>query len=118
MKIMVIMRKEFAGCGFYRMYQPHNHLAKNYLVDVLITNGIGQFTDDQLKNYDIAIWQKSYFSIEDVQRVRNLGVITIADLVLSDKNSLIQIANNSNSSDSMPVSISSKTTRSGLSNSI
>jgi glycosyltransferase involved in cell wall biosynthesis len=73
------MRKEFAGCGFYRMYQPHNHLAKNYDVQVLITNGLSQFPDAKLKMYDIAIWHKAYFDFDDIQRAKSLGILTIAD---------------------------------------
>lgn len=79
MKMLVIMRDNFRGCGFYRMYQPHNHLAKNYKVNVLITDGLKHFSDERLKEYDIAIWQKGWYDFTDIDRAKNLGLATFAD---------------------------------------
>ena len=79
MNILVVMQKDFAGCGFYRMYQPHNHMAKNYMVKVLITNGLSQFPDIKLKEFDIAIWHKAFYNPMDIQRAKDLGIVTIAD---------------------------------------
>lgn len=79
MKLLVIMRKEFAGCGFYRLYQPHNHLAKFHDAEVLITDTIRQFSDEKLSEFDIAIWHKSYFDYAEIDRCKSLGVVTIAD---------------------------------------
>ena len=73
------MREKFAGCGFYRMYQPHNHLAKNHGVEVMITDTIRQFNDEKLKEFDIAIWHKAFFDYAEIDRCKSLGVVTIAD---------------------------------------
>ena len=78
MNIIVIIPRKFAGCGFYRQYQPYNHIAKNYPVKVLITDGL-PMDDSDLKKYDIAIWHKSFFEINDIKRAKNNGLKTIVD---------------------------------------
>jgi len=84
MNILVIIPKTFAGCGFYRMYQPHNHLAKNYDVDITFASGfmkteISAFTDDELKEFSAIIWHKTLFDFKDIRRARGLGIPTVAD---------------------------------------
>jgi len=85
MNILVIIPPKFAGCGFYRLYQPHNHLAKNYQ-DVKVTmasglrkNNISAYTDEELKEFDLIIWHKTYFEISDIRKCRDLGIVTVAD---------------------------------------
>ena len=84
MNIFVVIPKRFAGCGFYRLYQPHNHLAKNY--DVKVTFGstfkkseISAYTDDELKSFDLIIWHKTLFDTADIKRAKSLGVPTVVD---------------------------------------
>lgn len=84
MNLLVIIQSRFAGCGFYRLYQPFNHLAKNYDVKVtmaseLMKSDISAYTNEELKQFDAVIWHKTYFDIKDIKRVRDLGIITIAD---------------------------------------
>jgi len=84
MNIYVVIPKSFAGCGFYRLYQPHNHLAKNYNVNVTLGSGfqkteISAFTDEELREFDIIIWHKTLFDLADIKRARDLGITTIAD---------------------------------------
>jgi len=84
MNILVIIPKTFAGCGFYRMYQPHNHLAKNYDVKVTLASSfmksrISAYTDDELRAFDFVIWHKTLFDLKDIKRAKDLGVVTIAD---------------------------------------
>lgn len=84
MDILVIIPSSFAGCGFYRLYAPHNHLVKNYKCKVTMASGlmksdISAYTDEELQEFDVIIWHKTYFDLRDIKRVRSLGVITIAD---------------------------------------
>jgi glycosyltransferase involved in cell wall biosynthesis len=84
MNILVIIPKTFAGCGFYRLYQPHNHLAKNYDVKITFGSGfmkseISAYTDDELREFDMIVWHKTLFELSDIRRARKLGVPTIAD---------------------------------------
>jgi hypothetical protein len=84
MNILVIIPPKFAGCGFYRLYQPFNHLAKNYpckvtFASALMKSDISAYTDEELKDFDVIIWHKTYFELPDIKRCRSLGIITIAD---------------------------------------
>ena len=74
MKILVIIPSRFAGCGFYRQYQPYNHLAKNYDVKVEFANVVPDVLD-----FDIVIFHKAYFNLQDVKRVRSLGIPVVVD---------------------------------------
>jgi len=79
MNIIVIIQKTFFGCGFYRLYQPYNHLAKNYDVKVTLTSTIEEMDDDKLKEFDFVIWHKGLFNLKEIKRIKDLGIITIAD---------------------------------------
>jgi hypothetical protein len=74
MNLLVIIQPKFAGCGFYRLYQPYNHLAKNYDVKVtfascLMRTEVSAYTDEELKQFDAVIWHKTLFEIEDIKRL-------------------------------------------------
>lgn len=84
MNILVNLTKEFRGCGFYRLYQPHFDLAKKKLTTVTLNSGLWKadkvpMTDEEVKKFDIIIWHKGFFDINDIRRAKRLGVITIAD---------------------------------------
>ena len=84
MKVFVVIPKTFAGCGFYRLYQPHNHLAKNYGVEVtfgthFIKNNHTAYLDHELQEFDIIVWHKTYFELDDIRRMNNLGIPTVID---------------------------------------
>lgn len=78
MKLIVIIREKFAGCLFYRLYQPYNHLAKQHNVKVLFTDGL-HMTDDELRQHDAVIWHKAYYDFKDIRRAKELGLFTIVD---------------------------------------
>jgi glycosyltransferase involved in cell wall biosynthesis len=84
MDILVIIPKKYGGCGFYRLYQPHNHLAKNYDVNVTFGSNfmktpISAYTDEELKKFDLIVWHKTLFDMKDIRRAKELGIPTIAD---------------------------------------
>lgn len=84
MNILVILQKNFAGCGFYRLYQPHNHLAKNYDVKVTLASGflkteISAYTDEELKAFDLIVWHKTLYDLKDIKRAKLLGIPTVVD---------------------------------------
>lgn len=85
MKIFVVIPHTFAGCGFYRQYQPHNRLAKTHEnVNVLFSAGLqdekGEFVpDDEIKQFDIFQFHKGYFHIETIEKCKSLGIATITD---------------------------------------
>lgn len=84
MNLLVIIQAQFAGCGFYRLYQPYNHLAKNYDCKVTFATGlkktnIAAYTDEELQEFDAIVWHKTYFDVRDIRRANDLGVATIAD---------------------------------------
>jgi hypothetical protein len=84
MNLLVIIPPKFAGCGFYRLYQPYNHMAKNYDCKVTFASGlmiteIRAFTDKELQEFDAIIWHKTYFEMPDIKRTNSLGIPTIAD---------------------------------------
>lgn len=80
MKIFVAIPNKFAGCGFYRQYQPLNRLAKKYNLDVLLGAGLqdeqGEFVDF---DFDIAIFHKGYFDFTTIEKLKEAGVVTICD---------------------------------------
>ena len=84
MNILVIIPRTFAGCGFYRLYQPYNHLAKNYDVNVTFASSLmrtenSAYTDDELREFDSVIWHKTLFDTRDIKRVNSLGISTVVD---------------------------------------
>lgn len=59
-------------------------MAKNYPVKVTMGNCLLQengqdMTDEQLRKYDIFIWHKTLFDLQDIRRVNDLGIPTIID---------------------------------------
>lgn len=84
LNLYVILPPQFGGCGFYRLYQPYNHLAKNYPVKVtfgasLMKTEIAAFTDDELQQFDAIIWHKTYFDFLDIEKAKNLNIPVIVD---------------------------------------
>lgn len=80
MKILVIIPPRFAGCGFYRQYQPYNHLAKNYDVHVTFASQMIDNKGNPLKmDFDVVVWHKAYFNINDVRMVKAFGIPTVVD---------------------------------------
>lgn len=84
MNLLVIIPSQFAGCGFYRLYQPYNHLAKNYGVKVTFSPALKKseevkYTDSELQEFDAVIWHKTYFELPDVRKCKDLGIVTIVD---------------------------------------
>jgi len=82
MNIFVAIPEKFAGCGFYRQYQPHNRLAKTHSdVNVLLGAGLRvsetEFVD--VTEYDIVQFHKGYFDLEAIKHCRAKGVTVIAD---------------------------------------
>ena len=85
MNIFVAIPDRYAGCGFYRQYQPHNRLAKTHKdVDVLFGAGLqskdGEWIpDDDIRDIDILFMHKQYFDFVTIKKCRMLGVTTIVD---------------------------------------
>lgn len=79
MKIFVVIPKMFAGCGFYRQYQPHNRMAK--LKDVEVTMGGGVFNIDGSFGVDADIVQfhKGYVDVDGIRACQDRGIVTIGD---------------------------------------
>jgi glycosyltransferase involved in cell wall biosynthesis len=75
MKIFVAIPNKFAGCGFYRQYQPHNRLAKTTDCKVLMSAGI---PDDAWK-YDIWHVHKGYYDLDAIKKAQERGIAVVAD---------------------------------------
>lgn len=78
MKIFVVIPHKFAGCGFYRQYQPHNDLARAG-VDVLLGAGLYKEDDSFGVDADIVQWHKGYFDLEGMKECHKRGIITVVD---------------------------------------
>jgi glycosyltransferase involved in cell wall biosynthesis len=78
MKIFVVIPKQFAGCGFYRQWQPHENLARNG-ADVTIGAGVHNMDDTFGVEADIVQWHKGYFSFEGIEECKERGIITVVD---------------------------------------
>ena len=78
MKIFVVLPSKFAGCGFYRQYQPHNHLAKQG-IDVLIGPGLFKEDDTFGVDADIIHMHKQYPDDAGIAEARKRGIITVMD---------------------------------------
>ena len=84
MNIFVVIPETFAGCGFYRLYQPHNHLAKNYDVKItfgncLLDTNMLPMSDEKIKSFDLFVWHKTLFELSDIKRIKSLGIPTLID---------------------------------------
>ena len=40
MKIFIVIPEKYAGCGFYRQYQPHRRMMENNEIDVVLSEGV------------------------------------------------------------------------------
>ena len=65
MKVFTVIPKKYAGCGFYRQYQPHRHLMAHGAIDVVLSDGTfdqdGNLADS-VKGADIIHFHKGYYS--------------------------------------------------------
>jgi len=78
MKIFSVIPKEFAGCGFYRQYQPHNDLARKG-IDVTIGSGLYNMDDTWGVDADIVQFHKGYFDRLGIAAAKRRGIITVVD---------------------------------------
>jgi len=78
MKVFVALQKQFAGCGFYRQYQPHNRLAKTKGLDVLIGDGLEDESGWNL-DFDIAQFHKGFFCFKTIDKLQSEGIPVIVD---------------------------------------
>ena len=78
MRIFVVIPNKFAGCGFYRQYQPHNHLAKQG-IDVLLGAGLYNEQNEFAVDADIIHMHKWYFDIPGMKAAQKRGIITVVD---------------------------------------
>ncbi|RLA60219.1 MAG: hypothetical protein DRQ89_13135 [Epsilonproteobacteria bacterium] len=82
MNIFVAIPDKYAGCGFYRQYQPHNRLAKQKQADVLFGAGLKKSEEewyDKIEELDIYQFHKGYYNLEEVEKCQSLGIATIVD---------------------------------------
>lgn len=80
MKIFVALPEKFAGCGFYRQYQPHNRLAKIYNIDVLFMAGIQKPNGETIDmDFDIAFFHKGFFDFDAIKKFKEAGTKVIVD---------------------------------------
>ena len=61
MKIFIVIPEMYAGCGFYRQYQPHNRLCKTDDVDIVLSSGTHNENGLAVKA-DIVLFHKGHFS--------------------------------------------------------
>ena len=79
MKVFVVIPKAFAGCGFYRQYQPHNRLAKFKDVEITMGQGIFNYDDEFGIEADIVQFHKGYIDIRAINACKERGIVTIGD---------------------------------------
>lgn len=79
MKIFIALQERFAGCGFYRLYQPHNRLGKTKKLDVLISPGLENNGGWVPMDFDLAIFHKGYFCFKTIAKLKSLGIPVIVD---------------------------------------
>lgn len=79
MKIFVAIPKQYAGCGFYRQYQPHNRLAKTKDCDVLLGAGLYDQEDNFNVDADIVQYHKGYPSPDEMKEAQRRGMTAIVD---------------------------------------
>jgi len=79
MKIFIVIPKQYAGCGFYRQYQPHRALFKQDKIDVVLSEGV--FKDDGSLGIDadMVLFHKSYYMPDAVIRCKQKGIPVIVD---------------------------------------
>jgi len=83
MKLFVVMPHKFAGCGYYRQYQPNVRLSEQ---GINVTIGAGftkvdnnEMTDDELREYDLFLYHKGYINFQEFHRLNNLGIPWVLD---------------------------------------
>lgn len=79
MKIFTVIPKTYAGCGFYRQWQPHNRLAKTHDVEMVFGAGVYDQDLEFAVDADIIQFHKGYFDMEGIKAAKERGIVTIAD---------------------------------------
>jgi len=79
MKVYIAIPRKFAGCGFYRQYQPHNYLAKNYGVDVVMGEGFLDKDDNFNVDADLIHMHKGWFSLDGIDEAQERGIPIVMD---------------------------------------
>ena len=81
MKIIVSVPNadRFAGCAYYRSFQPHKVMAEKFNVPTLIVNGLKYLSDEQIREYDIFHCHKAWINEDYIDRARRLGLKIIID---------------------------------------
>ena len=79
MKIFVVIPEKYAGCGFYRQYQPHRHLNANHDVDVVLSAGVFNEAGELGVDADMILFHKSYYMPMAIWQAKKMGMPVIVD---------------------------------------
>lgn len=79
MKIFVVIPKEYAGCGYYRQYQPHAHLNKEEDVECIYSDGTHTEDNKLAVEADIIHFHKNYFSVPAALECKRAGIAIVVD---------------------------------------
>ena len=79
MKIFIVIPKQYAGCGFYRQYQPHRHLQASGHIDVVLSDGTFDEEGNLAVDADIIHFHKGYYSPVSVFKCKQRGIAVVID---------------------------------------
>ena len=79
MKLFIVIPDKYAGCGYYRQYQPHNRLAKTHDVEVTLGAGVYKHDNEFGVDADIIQFHKGYIDGDGIREAKRRGIVTIVD---------------------------------------
>ena len=79
MKILIVKTPQSDGCTYHRIENPHYFLHKNHGVEIVYTDTLRRVSAENLKEFDFVLMHCGYFSFEEVNRCKLLGVKIVVD---------------------------------------
>jgi glycosyltransferase involved in cell wall biosynthesis len=77
-KVLVIYNPNIGGCASYRLLYPYNELKKSG-IEIDFANILEDFTQDEIKKYDIVVFHMNFVKIEQIKYLQSIGIKTIVD---------------------------------------
>jgi len=80
MDIFVVIPERYAGCGFYRQWQPHKHLTDHHDdVNVVLSAGVFDEEGNLGVDTDMILFHKSYYMPLGIWQAKKMGIPVIVD---------------------------------------
>lgn len=79
MKILVVHNPDINACQAYRLIYPYTQLKNYFSLEIDFCTGIENFSAQEIKQYNIAVFHKDYCEINELNFLKEQKIKTIVD---------------------------------------